>query len=129
MRYSMGYEVLLVEKKIVMTKDFARKAAILGTEEYTCYMQLRSQYPTFTPARYTIEQKTTRETYGKLSYESMAILITEWFPGNEEALAEYESIKRKAKAYAGSYGFVKHWFLEKYQEQYLAHKSTATVNE
>ena len=129
MKYSMGYEVLLVEKKIVMTKDFARKAAILGTEEYARYMQLRSQYPTFTPARYTIEQKTTRETYGKLSYESMAILITEWFPGNEEALAEYESIKRKAKAYAGSYGYVKHWFLEKYQEQYLAHKSTATVNE
>ena len=129
MKYSMGYEVLLVEKKIVMTKDFARKAAILGTEEYARYMQLRSQYPTFAPARYTIEQKTTRETYGKLSYESMAILITEWFPGNEEALAEYESIKRKAKAYAGSYGFVKHWFLEKYQEQYLANKSTATVNE
>ena len=44
MRYSMGYDVLLVEKKIVMTKDFARKAAIIGTEEYTRYMQLRDAY-------------------------------------------------------------------------------------
>ena len=67
MKYSMGYEVLLVEKKIVMTKDFARKAAIVGTEEYARYMQLRGQYPTFTAARYTIEQKADRESYGKLS--------------------------------------------------------------
>ena len=92
-------------------------------------MQLRGQYPTFTAARYTIEQKADRESYGKLSYNNMAILIAEWFPGNQEALDEYESIKRQAKAYAGSYGFVKHWFLEKYQEKYLSHKSTATVNE
>ena len=129
MKYSMGYEVLLVEKKIVMTKDFARKAAIVGTEEYARYMQLRGQYPTFTAARYTIEQKADRESYGKLSYENMAILIAEWFPGTQEALDEYERIKRRAKAYAGSYGFVKHWFLEKYQEKYLSHKSIATVNE
>ena len=129
MKYSMGYEVLLVEKKIVMTKDFARKAAIVGTEEYARYMHLRGQYPTFTAARYTIEQKADRESYGKLSYNNMAILIAEWFPGNQDALDEYESVKRQAKAYAGSYGFVKHWFLEKYQEQYLSHKSTATVNE
>ena len=129
MKYSMGYEVLLVEKKIVMTKDFARKAAIVGTEEHARYMQLRGQYPTSTAARYTIEQKADRESYGKLSYNNMAILIAEWFPGNQDALDEYESVKRQAKAYAGSYGFVKHWFLEKYQEKYLSHKSTATVNE
>ena len=129
MKYSMGYEVLLVEKKIVMTKEFARKASILGTEEYTKYMQLRIQYPTFSPARYTIEQKSSRESYGKLSYENMARLIAEWFPDNKEVLDEYESIKRKAKAYAGSYGYVKHWFLDKYQEKYLAHESTIATNE
>ena len=129
MKYSMGYEVLLVEKKIVMTKDFARKAAIVGTEEYARYMQLRGQYPTFTAARYTIEQKGDRESYGKLSYENMARLIAEWFPDNKEVLDEYESIKRKAKAYAGSYGYVKHWFLDKYQEKYLARESTITTNE
>ena len=129
MKYSMGYEVLLVEKKIVMTKEFARKAAILGTEEYAKYMQLRVQYPSFSPARYTIEPKASRESYSKLSYENMALLIAEWFPDNKEVLDEYESIKRKAKAYAGSYGYVKHWFLDKYQEKYLAHKSTIAVNE
>ena len=97
-------------------------------EEYARYMQLRAQYSKFTPVRYTLEPKATRESYSKLSYKSMELLIAEWFPGDKEALDEYESIKRRAKAYAGSYGFVKHWFLEKYQEQYLAHKSTATVN-
>lgn len=129
MNYSMGYEVHLVEKEIVMTKEFARQAAIFGTEEYARYMQLRVQYPTFSPARYTIEQKASRESYSKLSYENMAYLIAEWFPNNKEVLDEYESIKRKAKAYAGSYGYVKHWFLDKYQEKYLAHKSTIAANE
>ena len=90
MKYSMGYEVLLVEKKIVMTKDFARKAAIVGTEEYARYMQLRGQYPTFTAARYTIEQKADRESYGKLSYNNMALLIAESTFPNHAAVPEFD---------------------------------------
>lgn len=129
MNYSMGYEVHLVEKEIVMTKEFARQAAIFGTEEYARYMQLRAQYPKFTPVRYTLEPKATRESYSKLSYKSMELLIAEWFPGDKEALDEYESIKRKAKAYAGPYGYVKHWFLDKYREKYLSHKSANSANE
>ena len=126
MRYSMGYEVLLVEKKIVMTKDFARKAAIIGTEEYTRYMQLRNAYPTFTLGRYTIEQNTTREKYDKLTYASMAILIAEWFPSSNDEMDEFERIKREAKAYSGSYGIVKRWFLENYKDRYMARKTTTT---
>ena len=129
MRYSMGYEVLLVEKKIVMTKEFARKAAVLGTEEHAIYMQLKTDYPTFAPVKYTITQKTTREQYGKLSYESMALLIGEWFPGDKAAMEEFESIKRQSKGYAGSYGIVKHWFLGKYQEKYLSYKAAKASNE
>ena len=128
MKYSMGYEVLLVEKKIVMTKDFARKAAVFGTEEYTRYMQLRTLYPTFKPGRYTIEPKATREKYDKLTYASMALLISEWFPDDEDALNELERVKREAKAYAGSYGIVKRWFLENYKDRYMARKA-ATVAE
>ena len=127
MKYSMGYEVLLVEKKIVMTKDFARKAAIFGTEEYTRYMQLRALYPTFKPDRYTIEPKATREKYDKLTYASMALLLMEWFPGDNAALNELERIKREAKAYAGSYGIVKRWFLENYKDRYMARKTTTSA--
>ena len=129
MRYSMGYEVRLAEKTIVMTKDFARKAAIFGTEEHTLYMQLKADYPTFTPAKYTIAQKSEREHYSKLSYESMALLIGEWFPGDKAAMEEFESIKRQSKGYAGSYGIVKHWFLGKYQEKYLSFKAAKASNE
>lgn len=125
-KYSMGYEVSLVEKKIVMTKDFARKAAILGTEEYARYMQLKAQYPTFTPTRYSIDQKADRVSYAKLSYKSMAILIAEWRPNDKAALEELESVKREAKAYAGSYGIIKHWFLSNYKEQYMSRMSAST---
>ena len=42
MNYSKGYEVKLVEKQIVLMKDFARKAGRVGTKEYATFMQVRA---------------------------------------------------------------------------------------
>ena len=126
MKYSMGYELDLTKKLIVMTKDFAKQAAIFGTEEYAIYMQLRTIYPTFKPGRYTVEQKATREKYEKLTYASMALLLAEWFPGDNAAINELERIKHEAKAYAGSYGIVKRWFLENYKDRYMARKTSTS---
>ena len=56
----------------------------------------------------------------------MAILIAEWFPGSNDEMDEFERIKREAKAYSGSYGIVKRWFLENYKDRYMARKTTTT---
>ena len=120
-----GYEVRLVDKQIVLTKDFARKAADAMSKQYATLMQVCAAYPTFTVVKYTINQKVGREKYGKLDYKNMEALIKEWVSENTEAaLEEFEKIKREAACASGSYGIVKKWFLGKYKAQYIAlHKA------
>ena len=116
-----GYEVKLV----VLTRDFARKAADAMSKQYATLMQVCAAYPTFTVVKYTINQKVGREKYGKLDYKNMEALIKEWVSENTEAaLEEFEKIKREAVCASGSYGIVKKWFLGKYKAQYIAlHKA------
>ena len=120
-----GYEVKLVDKQIVLTRDFARKAADAMSKQYATLMQVCAAYPTFTVVKYTINQKVGREKYGKLDYKNMEALIKEWVSENTEAaLEEFEKIKREAACASGSYGIVKKWFLGKYKAQYIAlHKA------
>lgn len=129
MNYHKGFEVKLHEKQIALTKDFARKVSDITSTEYATFMQVRAAYPTFAVVKYTIEQKKEREHYGKLSYKTMATLITEWEKDNAKAaLEELESKKREAKCCDGSYGIVKKWFLGKYGKQYVALKTNQTAN-
>ena len=89
-----GYEVKLVDKQIVLTRDFARKAADALSKQYATLMQVCAAYPTFTVVKYTINQKVGREKYGKLDYKNMEALIKEWVSENTEAaLEEFEKIK------------------------------------
>ena len=118
MNYNKGYEVKLVEKQIVLMKDFARKAGRVGTKEYATFMQVRSLYPTFAVVQYIIDQKSKREFYDKLDYNKMERLIKLWTKNDEKAVQEFASAKEQFSNYSGSYGLVKKWFLAKYKEQY-----------
>lgn len=129
MNYSKGYEVKLIDKQIVLTKDFAHKASDITSEEYTTFMQLRATYPTFAVVKYTINQKKDRKKCFKLSYEDMETLIAKWVPEDPKtALEEFKSKTAEAKCCDGSYGIVKKWFLGKYGKQYENLRATGTAN-
>ena len=102
------------EKKIIITKAFAKEASIYNSEAYNTLKGLRADLPTFAIAEKTIERNPNKKTYGKLNYERMEKYI-KFIEGEEtETLKEFESVKEMAKFKASPYAYTKKWFLAQY---------------
>ena len=101
---------------IVITKDFAKKASLFGTEEYRMLQEVRRDYPTF-----RIEvSKASRPTDSikGLSYKYMENYITKKYGKDSEAMNKYLEFRaltdeaREMNAEPVSYKVIKDWFLE-----------------
>lgn len=101
-------------RTIELTKAEARRAAKIGTEEYTQILEARNSFPNFQikimPAR-----KSSYDLKG-LTYEFMEryILIN----GTDEQLKEFNKMRNicgEARK-ADSYGKIKQWFLDNFPQ-------------
>ena len=117
MKKNNGYEINYIENTIIVTKSFLKKAGTIGSKEYNELAQVRRDYPDFTVKQREITKKQGKKTYGKLTYKVMA----EFIEAQEEEkapaiLAEFERVQQLSKIQAGSYAFVKTWFLNRYKD-------------
>ena len=117
MKKNHGYEINYVESTIIVTKSFLKKAGTIGSKEYTELAQVRRDFPEFTIKQREITKKQGKKTYGKLTYKVMA----EFIEAQEEEkapaiLAEFERVQALSKIQAGSYAYVKTWFLNRYKD-------------
>ncbi len=117
MKKNNGYEINYIENTIIVTKSFLKKAGTIGSKEYNELAQVRRDFPEFTIQQREITKKQGKKTYGKLTYKVMAEFIEAQEEENASAiLAEFERVQRLSKIQAGSYAFVKTWFLNRYKD-------------
>ena len=119
-----GYEIKHMEGKIILSKDFLMKAGCLDTKEFQEMRKLREQLPGYEMEEYKIAQNPNKQTYGRLTYDTMKSLILGKEPEEtvDATLEEFEKVKKYAKAHKAAYVYVKKWFLDRYSEDFKTKK-------
>lgn len=98
-------------KKIVISKEFLRKAGKVGTPEYAELLTAQKSRPGFTLAIRTTKKPTTEKP--RLTYKKME----EYLSGLVDAemnLASYEKVKKLSHIQSSPYNYVRDWFLLTY---------------
>ena len=96
-------------RKIVVNKDFLRKADYFGTSESVQLEEVRKAYPNYEVIARTISKYEHKESYEGLTYKYMEEYIEERHPELKE---KYEDLRFRAKCHSIRYANIKKWFLE-----------------
>ena len=97
-------------RKIIVNKDFLRRADYFGTAESVQIEEVRNAYPQYEVVPRTISRCEHKESYAGLTYEYMEEYIEKFHP---ELAEEYKNLLFKAKGHSIRYANIKKWFLEK----------------
>ena len=109
-----------LNNRIVMTRDFAKRASDVRSEEYEMLQKARRDYPSFSVEVRTIKRNPTKKTYKNLTYDYMSKYIV-MHGTREEQLAnmkEFSELKLIGECHtnAKAYATIKSWFLDKFPE-------------
>ena len=122
-----NYFVNFGKQAVVVTKEFAKKASVPGTNEYKVLTSLLKDYAGFTVEVKTIRKKEDKKSYSGLSFPVMRDYIRKINAPAENADEEAKKVaSKKMKAELDAlekiitlsdkhYGVVKKWFLDKYE--------------
>lgn len=113
------YEIDHINAKVILTKQFAKSASILNTPEYLTLLELRRNHPDYTFELREIRKKEGKKSYRNLTYERMEDYIITRDGKGSDAHKEFEQVKKLSQVQAGSYGYVKKWFLKKYEDEFM----------
>ncbi len=128
MKKTAGYEINYIKNTITVTKKFLKEAGIIGSSAYKELAQVRKDLPDFQIVQREITKKQGKKTYGKLTYEVMKDFIAVKEEGNATVvLAEFERVQALSKVQAGSYAFVKTWFLNRYKEDFQQEETEEAI--
>ena len=101
---------------LVLTKSFAAKAAIFGSDEYKMLQEARCDYPGY---KVTVgKTKEAKNVYAGLDYDYMEKYIAAHDNEEKTVMAEYMMLRGKSKdaleIQAGSASFleIRSWFLK-----------------
>ena len=125
MTKSQQYEVDFINSKIILTKKFYKAATTLNSPEYTTLMQLRRDNPGFAVELREIKKKEGKKSYRNLTYEHMKAYIITRDGKDSEAHKEFEQVKKLSQVQAGTYAYVKSWFLKKYGDVFKSEEEVA----
>lgn len=113
--------VNVIDKEIIISKAFYKKASTYGTNEYKALKKAMKENKGFDIVFKKTEGK---KTYNGLTFERMEEYIKTQ-PNSEENFKEYEKVKDVAKSKGALYPFTKNWFLTKFKD----YKGEITENE
>ena len=85
---------------IEMSREFAKYAAQVGSEEYNLLQQTRRDYPTFRVVRKQIAKKKDKESYKGLTYEYMENYIKLHDDQEETIMKEYKEMRLLAACHS-----------------------------
>ena len=108
--------VIVDERTAVVTKAFAKKAVIFGTEEYKLWKEFKKDFPQAEMTIKTIKKKENKKSYKNLTYKNMELYITtfEKDETRDSVLGELRRQKLMSKIQTNPYKVVLAWFLQKY---------------
>lgn len=104
------------ERKLVMSREFAKYANNTMSEEYAHLQAVRRDYPLYTVVQRHIKQKETRECYRGLTYEYMRNYIKTH--GTADDLHTLDEMKVISECHSKPFRYptIKAWFLEQFPE-------------
>lgn len=121
------------ETEAQVTKAFAKKAVIFGTEEYKLWREYRKDFPQAQMITKTIKKNPDKETNKNLTYKNMeAYIMTQ--DNAEDLMKEFHKAQEMAKVQTSPYRCVLAWFKQtfpKYDEYkvFFNKKSETTQND
>ena len=101
---------------IEMSREFAKYAAVVGSEEYNLLQQTRKDYPTFRVVRKQIKKNKDKENYKGLNYPYMENYIKLHDDKEETIMKEYKEMRLLAECHSIRFPVIKKWFLAKFPE-------------
>ena len=123
-----GYEINYIENTITVTKSFLKEAGTIGSPAYIELARVRKDLPDFQIVQREITKKQGKKSYGKLTYTVMEDFIAVQEEGNAPAvLAEFQRVQQLSKVQAGSYAYVKTWFLTRYKEVFTVEETEEAI--
>ena len=106
---------MIDETNAQVTKAFAKKAVIFGTEEYKLWKAYREDFPNAQMVTKTIKKNPDKKTNKNMTYENMAAFIREQDDA-AEVMKEFEKQINLSKVKANPYRAVLAWFKQKYSD-------------
>ena len=100
--------------KIMMSKDFARKASNAESEEYRLLQTIKAKHKHYDISLGVIKKKENKESYRGLTYAYMERYIALKAP--KEDMEEYRNMLFLSECHKVKYPAIKRWFLNKYPE-------------
>lgn len=103
------------ETEAQVSKAFAKKAVIFGTEEFKLWYEYKKLYPDAHMEVKKIKKNPLKQNTTKnLTYRNMAIFILEQ-DNSDELMEEFKSTYKQSKVQANPYRYVLAWFLGKFE--------------
>ena len=128
MKKNTNYEINFTEMTITVTKSFLKEAGIIGSPAYIELARVRKDLPDFQIVQREITKKQGKKSYGKLTYKVMEDFIAVQEEENAPAvLAEFQRVQQLSKIQAGSYAYVKTWFLTRYKEVFTVEETEEAI--
>ncbi len=105
---------------LTMDRTFAKKASVVGSEEYNLLQAARRDYPTYDVKTRQIKRNTAKECYAGLTYEYMRKYIShkESDETRGTVLAQFDELITISQCHSKGkrYPTIKKWFLDNYPE-------------
>jgi len=106
-----GYKVDFINKVIIVTKDFHRRASNTNSTECTNFKTLVKELPDFKVCFPTPRRR--KPANGRLTYDKMIDYICRQEDA-ESALSDFNAVRNPENALPTPYPHVKKWFLARF---------------
>ena len=115
MKKTNAYTIDHANNTITITREFAKRSAVIASEEYRVLSQLHKDFPEYTiqPRKANVD-KNKKKTHVGLTLDFMKKYLERL--NDPAALNEFESVKAYYKGHPAYYAKVKAWFLSKYED-------------
>ena len=122
------YSVNHIERKIILTKEFASDAKRLDSESYRILKQLRLDNPGYELTMRCITNKNPKSACRNLNYENIRRYIIAREGTGSDVEAQFDVVIGLAKKEKGPYAYVKKWFIKQYPDADVFTASTTNLN-
>ncbi|MBE6701668.1 MAG: hypothetical protein E7582_07275 [Ruminococcaceae bacterium] len=101
--------------KAQVTKAFAKKAVIFGTEEYKLWREFKQDFPEAEMVTKSIKRNPNKKTNRNMTYDRMTKFIDAQ-KNSEELMSEFEHQKKIAQIAPSPYHAIVAWFIKKFSD-------------
>lgn len=122
------YSVNHMERKIILTKQFASEAKKLDSDSYKILKQLRLDNPGYELEMRNIKNKNPKSACRNLNYGNIRRYIVAREGVGSDVEAQFDVVIGLAKKEKGPYAYVKKWFMKQYPDADIFNTPAINLN-